>query len=99
MLFQLFRLFDSKPHGKQPINICSIYVILTPIVARYGPSKPPEHLFTSGFPHRYCYIAVARFSTCGDKMLGDPWHLAEPRWSLQSGGMGATSVLIGQHVC
>ena len=29
-------------------------------------------------------------------MLGNPWHLAEPRWSLQSDGMRATSVLIGQ---
>ena len=29
----------------------------------------------------------------------DAWHLAGPRWSLQSDGIRAISVLIGQYVC
>ena len=46
------------------------YNIKTPVVARYGPSKPPELLFTSVFLHHYRYIAVARFWTCGEEKLG-----------------------------
>ena len=41
------------------------YSILIPIVAHYGPSDAPEHLFTSGILHRYRLIAVAENWTCG----------------------------------
>ena len=82
MLFQLFQLFSSEPNGKQLLNVSSYLDILIPVVAQYEPSEAPELTFTSDSLCRYRCIATARYSTCGEGILGNSWHLAEPRWSL-----------------
>ena len=64
--------FDSKSFGTPPPTTTHIHLILIPVVAYYGPSDAPEHLFTSGFLHRCRLIAVARNWTCGgEKSLAE----------------------------
>ena len=82
--FSTFRFLILNHMASNRSMLPHSYEIKTPVVARYGPPKPPEHLFTSGFLHRCSYVAVARYSIYGEKMLGNPWHPAEPRRSLQT---------------
>ena len=71
--------------------------ILIPTVAQYHQSDPPELVFTSYFPRLCRYIAVARHSTCGEKKLGNPWHLTEScNTAMRNGILRAMDVLIGQ---
>ena len=86
MLFEFFHFFDFfdffsilNPMVSYLSITAHSFDILMPVAAHHHPSDPPELVFTSAFLCFRRYIAAARFSTCGEEILGIPWRLAGNR--------------------
>ena len=74
--------------------------ILIPTVAQYHLSGPPMLVYTSDFPRRRPYIAIAHIWTYGEKNAWHAWHPAATALELVNmaicNGMRAVDVLIGR---